>query len=349
MAAGGGAMKTVAEGKVQHTINCPEETWLALTLFRERNGIADYGQAIQALTDFFLEFKDQLDEYRQKKAEAERTMAEVVKLAELEDRKLNDLTRREQTLRAWEQAAADERGIPYLPVVAAKSLLETGLGVQDILDLHKMIQTAGMTTEGLSDALRETGGLIGLARQLKQEVDNLTAQRTDLAGKLADERIKAADELAAAKSQVRALEKKAKEYQRLLASTDEHIAKVREFADQVEQTYRMLGLVLHTVLHQQFTETKASRIEHFPLRSLLFLAGAILTVAEETYGDRVFEMRVSRENMVPIRIRLSEIPGLFAPAEAYRAQKELLFQQMELSGTYEDQNGTGDSAVMGDA
>ena len=342
-------MKTVAEGKVQHTINCPEETWLALTLFRERNGIADYGQAIQALTDFFLEFKDQLDEYRQKTAEAEQSMTEAVKLAELADRKLNDLTKREQTLRAWEQAAADERGIPYLPVVAAKSLLEADLGVQDILDLHKVIQAAGMTTEGLSDALRETGGLIGLARQLRQEIDSLTAQRTDLAKKLADERIKAADEIAAAKSKVLALEKKAKEYQDLLTSTDQQIAKVREFAGQVEQTYRMLGLVLHTVIKQQFAETKASRIEHFPLRSLLFLAGAILTVAEETYGDRVFEMRVSRENMVPIRIRLSEIPALFAPAEAYRAQKELLFQQMELSGIYGDGDDTGNAEVIGDA
>jgi len=341
-------MKTVAEGKVQHTINCPEETWLALTLFRERNGIADYGQAIQALTDFFLEFKDQIQEYRQKTAEAEQTMAEAVKLAELADRKLNDLTRREQTLRSWEQAAADERGIPYLPVVAAKSLLEAGLGVQDILDLHKMIRAAGMDAESLSDALRETGGLIGLAKQLRQEVDSLTAQRADLATKLADKRTKAADEIAAAKSQVLVLEKKAKEYHDLLAITDQQIAKVREFADRIEQTYRMLGLVLHTVLRQQFADTKTSRIEHLPLHSLLFLAGAVLTVAEEMYGDRVFEMRVSRENMVPIRIRLSEIPALFAPAEAYRAQKELIFQQMELSGVYANGDGAGDSAVTGD-
>jgi len=361
----------VAKNKTCHEVHCSEEAWLAFTQFQKQNNIADYGQAIQALLDFFLEFKDQLAEYQQKVEEVKQLKAEI-------KRRLSETNKQEQSIQAWMQVSADEQKVSYRVVNATKSLMEAKLGIEDILRLHKIVQATRIPIENLFDELQKIGSLNELIDQLNQEVNTLIDQRTALDEelaeaqtkavnelrvlakrldeeqralnkKLADERIKAADEIAAAKSKVLALEKKAKEYQDLLTSTDQQIAKVREFADQVEQTYRMLGLVLHTVIKQQFAETKASRIEHFPLRSLLFLAGAILTVAEETYGDRVFEMRVSRENMVPIRIRLSEIPALFAPAEAYRAQKELLFQQMELFGIYGDGDGTGNGEVMGDA
>jgi len=338
----------LTKDKACHRIRCSEEVWLAITQFQEQNNITDRGQAVQALLDFFLRFKNQYYEgYKQKAEKAEQLKAEI------------------------EEQKAEA-------VAAIKSLMESGLNVQSILYLHELVQAAGIPIDDLRDELQEVGSLKELISQLNEEVNDLIEQRAELDKELAeaqakafselevlakkldeerkaldkklvDERIRAADELAAAKSQVLALEEKAEEYQELLASTDQQIAKIREFAGQVEQTYRILGLILHTIINQQFVEAKTSRIEHLPLSSLLFLAGSILTVAEEMYGDRVFEMRISRENMVPVRVRLSEIPALFAPTEAYRAQRNLIFQQMEMAEAYADGNGAGNSTVIDNA
>lgn len=318
-------------------MNFEAETYRWLQDFSRDNGLpGDMGTAIEELCQFYRRMLIEVPTLRREAEAGTKARQEIDEIREEYRRRRAELDDRENRLQLWEQhtVAAEKKGTPYLPIQTVRELLEHGMNADDIRAVHTLATRAGVPVHELAVAMDQFGGAIETAKRMRREMDALTAQRNALAAKYKEEQALAADALAAAVGKARELEARAKQYQEALAATDARIGQVREFSGQVEQVYRVLGMVLQDVVKPVLADGKASRVEHLPLHSLLYLAGAVLTVAEQLYGDRVFDMRTSAENMVPVRIRLSEIPALFAPADAYRAQRDLALRQMELTAAY---------------
>ena len=226
------------------------------------------------------------------------------------------ITDREQARKdaaALREAATDETArqveLSRAAVDLLRSLVEMGASRDAVLRWGQALAAADIEPEQAARVMERVGGLLRWAEQLQVGSEQLEAMRD-----------KAQQEVAAAKQALATLEAQAQARAKDIAAVEQAITEAREYARRLEVAAREFGVYV------EFLSKPGARIEDLPMGTAMALAGVILFTGiqqhgREPNGDPVLQLQPSLQagRPFPVTVKVSELPGLFAPPSTYGA------------------------------
>lgn len=270
---------------------------------------ATQAEVLDALTAAY-EAGMRRDELEAELAEVERRIQE----ARADLRHVESIREQAEAVAANLHQAATERaqrevGLSRAAVDLLMSLVEMGATRDAILRWGQALAVANIEPEQAARIMERVGGLLQWANQLQAGCEQAEAMRDQVA-----------QEASAARQAKAMLEAQASSLSKTIGEVEADLAAARERARRVESDAREFGVYL------DFLSTPGGRVETWTPQVARAIAGAILFAAIQAHGkapDGNPELQVgpnaALQRILPVRIRLSELPGLLAPPATYAA------------------------------
>lgn len=191
-----------------------------------------------------------------------------------------------------------------------KSLVSSGVSKKTVLEVSKVIEAADLRAGNLAGLLQEVGGLVALHQDLLGRVNTLSAQKDALTVQNTETMTKVAT-----------LQALASECERTIGDANKETKMAQEAARELAERCKAAGLVMDIAVPPVVEMDGVCTVLNLNQSTIKTMAGSILTIALEVFGDQTYYLPKSASNMVPAYLHLSEIPALLAPPEAYEAQR----------------------------
>ena len=299
------AAKTQKDDRKQILLRLSSEDAARFADFCERNGYS-YGEAVTAWIDKWNEFLAD--------REAAWTMREDLEAAK---RKLPDFSQREAELKAYEgqieqrQAELDatEIVITQQTKLAAQirdwvaECMAEGLTKDDVVSMVRFFRAAGLNTYELTPHLQRLGGLVKYLAEAEGAWDKLRQEIRDMQTQVSA--IRQGRDLAAREVDELAVRKK---------TLDVEIAAGEDRLRHTLATAAELDVYLDWI--SPGGVVRVSEMEPIYARAV---AGAVLMTILHTHGDTeiVLPANIAARRTFPVRLLLSDVPGMLAPAAMY--------------------------------
>jgi hypothetical protein len=206
------------------------------------------------------------------------------------------------------ERAQREVGMSRAAVELLMSLVEVGATRDSILRWGQALLAAQIEPEAAARMMERVGGLLRLAEQLQTGCDQVQEMR--------DQRLQ---EVSAARQALEMLQAKARQLEKAIGEVGADLEHSRAHARQVEAAAKEFGVYL------EILSAPGGRVEAWPQQVARAIAGVVLFAALQRHaGERdanpELELPANLQlGRMPVRIRLSELPGILAPPSTYAA------------------------------
>jgi hypothetical protein len=318
------------DGKTRHQFSLSPAHAQRLAELREELAIPDNGSLVEVLMDNaqeVLAMKRDYDALVPGLAEREAKVAQAE--ADLTDR-TKDAIRLIEELRQG-------TGLPQRAWIAMQELIEAGWRTEDITGALLLLGEIGLSPAPAAESIQSMGGALQYARKLAVEIQEMTDKRT----------VALADLQAATKAlheQLDAYNTVEQAVKQAGAVRDQAMA----FASAVTRAYADCGLVLENIIDPIVTSEDHGQTMNLSERAKRVLAGTMLTMIVAEHGDHDLPLPAGAGRMVPSRVRISELPRLLAPSEAYRQQEKLIMDTRINAAVYRRLSAQGEADPGGD-
>jgi len=288
-------MPRVAADAVPVTIGMPAQVASDLRAFAEANG---WSQA-EAIAQLLGAWQD----LRRAEAEAQNLRDEL-------RQRMTSLEQREARLAAQEEAYRQGHGLTQQAVALLRRLVEAGVGREEALAVADAIGAAGVPASEAARLIRRLGGAQQWVQTTEQALQRLRTEREQ-----------AEVELRARKQAVALLERRLQELSETLEELRHRAESERQALQELQRQAEDMGMAIEVS-----RLWSGGRPTEMPLDLGRAVAGAILLVLVEAHGDRVLRLPVNPAvgRMIELRIALSELPNLLAPAQTYARMRQVL-------------------------
>lgn len=302
-------MPKVAQGKLQLTAGMRQEDIDRLDVFARSQGW-DRGSAIV----FFLDTADHMKELEQQarafadQAHQDREEARRIKADAMADR--SKLDQQEAKILGADAELRRILGISRTALELLHELIEAGATKADVLAWGEALREAKVDPAKAASLFREAGGLVEWSRRLTFAVTEASRSLGDLQQKVA-----------ASKQAIQMLQAQEAEKHAQVMELSNLLDDARQKVALYEAAAGELGVYVDLL-------RSIGDIRDLPATVNRVVAGIVLMAGINAHGDATVnipgDVHLGR---IPSRMRLSDIPYLLAPQEAYRELRDAQARQ----------------------